>query len=132
MLSLAGCLVLLRISLDLWRVRTIDDGGEAFFTSRRMFMIGVLNGMAWMFWITVCTPQAMALDHEVRGGRWLFIVLFETGWVLSTLSLCRLFGLFRPFFRDERKVHLLYRAIALVFVLFALDQAWESASTLLS
>jgi threonine/homoserine/homoserine lactone efflux protein len=131
-LSLGGAAVLLWISINLWRIRAVDTSGDGtLFTDAQVFTFAVLNGMAWMFWITVCVPQAVALDSILPGGRWLFIAFFELGWLVATLSLCRLFGFFRAFFRDERKVHLLYRAIAVAFVLFALDRAWESGNALI-
>lgn len=130
-LSVFGSLVLLSVAWDLCKVEEIHEE-EPLFSSRRIFTIALFNGMAWIFWITVCTPQAMQLDRELAGGRWLFILLFETGWVLATLSLCYLFGLFRVFFQSNKKLHLLYRAVALLFVVFAVRLAWTSAQALMA
>jgi threonine/homoserine/homoserine lactone efflux protein len=129
-LSTFGALVLLGLARDLWKVEEIA-GEEPLFSNRRIFTIAVLNGMAWIFWITVCTPQAVALDGEIRFGRWLFIALFELGWTLSTLTLCWTFGLFRPYFQSQRRLHILYRAVAVLFVLFAIKLAVGSARALL-
>jgi len=117
-LSFFGALILLRLAWSLWRVQEIQNE-ESLFTNRRVFMLSILNGMAWIFWVTVCVPQAMALDARIPAGRWLFILLFELGWVTSTLFLCYLFGLFRPYFQNRKKLHLLYRTVALLFLLFA-------------
>ena len=121
-LSIFGALVLANLAWELWKVAEIPED-EPLFSNRRIFTIAVLNGMAWMFWITVCTPQAMALDQMISGGRWLFILLFEAGWVLATLALCGLFSLFRPFFQSNRKLHLLYRSVAFLFLGFGLKLA---------
>jgi threonine/homoserine/homoserine lactone efflux protein len=121
-LSGLGALVLLHLSWGLWKVKALE-GTATLFTNRRVFTLSILNGMAWIFWITVCVPQAVGLEAIVPGGRWLFILLFELGWVASTLSLCGLFGLFRPYFQNPRKLHLLYRIVSLLFVLFALKLA---------
>jgi threonine/homoserine/homoserine lactone efflux protein len=104
---------------------------EPLFSNQRIFVLSLMNGMAWIFWITVCTPQAMQLGLLVPGGRWLFIFLFELGWLISTLSLCYFFGFFRPYFQSNKSLHLLYRTIALVFLLFALKLAIGSAQALL-
>jgi threonine/homoserine/homoserine lactone efflux protein len=129
-LSVFGSLVLLNLAWDLWKLEEISEH-EPLFSSRRIFFIAVLNGMAWIFWITVCTPQAMALGTEIKGGAWIFILLFELGWILSTLTLCYLFALFRPYFQSNKKLHLLYRTVAILFVLFAMKLAIGSARSLL-
>ncbi len=130
-LSMFGALILLNLAWDLWKVEEIAEE-EPLFSNRRVFFLSLLNGMAWIFWITVCTPQAVSFGQEVRGGQWLFILLFELGWVASTLSLCYLFGFFRPYFQSNKKLHLLYRTIALLFAAFALKLAIGSASALLA
>lgn len=129
-LSIFGSLILLNLSWDLWKVEEIAES-EPLFTNKRVFFIALLNGMAWIFWITVCAPQAFALNLDIPLGKWLFIILFEAGWLSSTMLLCYLFGLFRPYFQNNKKLHLLYRTIALLFVFFAVKLAIGSARALL-
>ena len=129
-LSAFGTLVLLNLAWGLWKLRKIQSE-ESLFTNRRVFTLSILNGMAWIFWITVCVPRAMALGELVTGGRWLFILLFELGWIASTLGLCTLFGFFRPYFQDQEKLRLLYRVISLLFVLLAIKLAIGSGKALL-
>ncbi|MGE3262536.1 MAG: LysE family translocator [Bacteriovoracia bacterium] len=129
-LSMFGALILLSLAWDLWRVEEIAEE-EPLFSRRRVFFLALVNGMAWIFWITVCTPQAIALGTEFRGGEWVFIVIFEIGWLASTLLLSYLFGFFRPFFQSNNRLHLLYRGIALLFLFFALKLATGSARSLL-
>lgn len=126
-LSLLGALVLLRLAFDLWKVESIREDATLF-TNRRVFTIAILNGMAWIFWITVCVPQAAALGELVRGGQWLFILLFELGWILATLSLCLVFAYLRRWLRNKEQLHLFYRGVALLFVVFALRLAWGAVS----
>jgi threonine/homoserine/homoserine lactone efflux protein len=129
-LSLFGALLLLNLSWDLWKVEEIPEE-EPLFSNQRIFFLALLNGMAWVFWITVCAPQAVSLGERLPGGAWLFIVFFEIGWLISTFLLCYLFGFFRPYFQSNRKLHLLYRLIAVIFVGFALKLAIGSARALL-
>ena len=129
-LSLFGTILLLFLAWNLGRVKESEES-STLFTNRRVFVLSILNGMAWLFWLTVCVPRAMAFDGEVRGGRWLFILLFELGWISSTLTLCCVFGLFRPYFRDHRRLHRAYQVVAVLFVLFALKLAMASAQVLL-
>lgn len=130
-LSMFGALILLSLSWDLWRVDEISEE-EPLFSRRRVFFLSLINGMAWIFWITVCTPQAIALGTELRGGQWVFIVLFELGWGASTLALCYLFEYFRPYFQSNKRLHHLYRLVALLFLLFAGKLAIASAHSLLN
>lgn len=130
-LSVFGAIILLNLAWELWKVEEIPEE-EPLFSNRRVFFISLLNGMAWIFWITVCTPQAIALGRELRAGEWLFILLFELGWVIATLSLCYLFGLFRPYFQSNKKIHFLYRSVACLFLFFAVKLAIGSAQSLLN
>lgn len=130
-LSVFGALILVNLAWDLWKVEEIPEE-EPLFSNRRIFFIALLNGMAWIFWVTVCTPQAIALGRALPGGEWLFIVLFEFGWVMATLLLCYLFGLFRPYFQNNRKIHFLYRTVAFLFLFFSLKLAIGSAESLLN
>lgn len=129
-LSMFGALVLLSLFWDLWKVEEIPEE-EPLFSNRRIFFIALLNGMAWIFWITVCTPQAVSLGQLIPAGQWLFILLFEAGWVMSTLLLSFLFGMFRSYFHNNKHLHLLYRTVAILFLFFALKLAITSAKTLL-
>lgn len=129
-LSIFGSLILFSLSWDLWKTQEISEH-EPLFSNRRVFMVSLLNGMAWIFWITVCTPQAMALDQLVPGGKWLFIVLFEIGWFCSTLSLSYLFNSFRPYFQSNKNLHLLYRTVAILFIFFAIKLAIVSIKALI-
>lgn len=129
-LSMFGALILLSLAWDLWKIEEIAEH-EPLFSNQRVFMLSLMNGMAWIFWITVCTPQAVSLGNLFSGGEWAFIVLFEIGWLSSTLSLCYLFGYFRPYFQSNKNLHLLYRSVAVLFVLFAAKLAFVSAGALL-
>lgn len=122
-LSAAGSLLLLRLAWDLWKVESIRED-RTLFTNRRVFTVAILNGMAWIFWLTVCVPQAVELGKLVPGGQWLFIALFELGWVASTLSLCLAFAGMRKWIQKKEQLHLLYRGVALLFVVFAVRLGW--------
>jgi threonine/homoserine/homoserine lactone efflux protein len=129
-LGIFGSLLLFSISLDLWRLREIQEH-EPLFSRRRVFFITLFNGMAWVFWITVCTPQAIQLKELVIGGAWLFIFFFELGWVAASISLYFLFTAFRPYFQSNRMIHLLYRSLSFVFIFFGAKLAYTSVLSLM-
>jgi len=129
-LSIFGALLLFSIAADLWKTSEIHEE-EPLFSNKRIFFIALFNGMAWIFWITVCTPQAMALSTLVPFGRWLFILLFEAGWICSTLALGFLFAYFRPYFQSNQKLNLLFRAVAIFFIFFSLKLIYGSVKQFL-
>lgn len=129
-LGIFGALLLFSLAWDLWKIEEIREE-EPLFSNRRVFFIAILNGMAWIFWITVCTPQAVELGRIVPYGRWLFIVLFELGWLASTLLLAQLFFLFRPYFQSNKTLHFFYRTVAIFFLFFGLKLAYGSAQRLM-
>lgn len=103
---------------------------DPLFSRRRIFFISLFNGMAWIFWITVCTPQAINLDEAIPYGRWIFILLFEIGWLSSTILLAKCTDEFRAYFQANKKLHLLYRSVALFFLFFGVKLVIESAKRL--
>jgi threonine/homoserine/homoserine lactone efflux protein len=130
-LSLFGALVLLSLCVDLWRTEEIHER-EPLFSNQRMILIALGNAMAWIFYITVCAPFAIRLEQKITGGKWIFAVLFQIGWFGSTMLLCYCFELFRAFFQSNRKMHLLFRTVALVFLIFAVKLAIVSSRALLA
>jgi threonine/homoserine/homoserine lactone efflux protein len=129
-LGIFGAMILLHVAVDLWRVREIEES-EPLRSGLRAFTLVLLNGTAWVFWFTVCAPQALSFGSGIRGGQWLYVLFFELGWALSAFVLCDLFALFRPFFQTRNPLHLVYRTVAFFFVLFAGRLALMSGSALL-
>ncbi len=130
-LSFFGAILLFSLAWDLWKTIQINEE-DPLFSRRRIFFISLFNGMAWIFWITVCTPQAMALDVALPFGRWIFIVLFEIGWLSSTLLLANFTERFRAYFQANKKLHLLYRTVAIFFLFFGTKLVIESAKRLVN
>ncbi len=129
-LGIFGAILLLSVSVDLWKISEIHEE-EPLFSNKRIFFIALLNGMAWVFWVTVCTPQAVQMGALLHFGQWLFILFFEIGWVCSTFCLAFLFAYFRPYFQSNQKIHLLFRSVAIVFIFFSLKLAYGSVKQLL-
>ena len=129
-LSIFGALLLFSIAYDLWRVQEIQEK-ELLFSNQRIFFLTTFNGMAWAFWVTVCSPQAIQMNSEISFGKWVFIILFELGWFISTIALVALFSRFRIFFQSNKKISLLFRTISIFFIFFGLRLGWNSLKNLL-
>ncbi|TAN58554.1 hypothetical protein EPN15_00665 [Patescibacteria group bacterium] len=130
-ISFAGAAVLIWIALQVWKIREID-GNEEIFSFKRIFFLTVFNGPFWIFWITICLPQAFLLKEKISGGQFLFLVLFELGWFLATLFLTLLFSRFRQVLLRKNLTPFVFKFFAVLLFLFAVKIIFQSASFLLS
>lgn len=130
MLSLIGSGMLIWIAVQLWRVRRLDSGGGVHFGFGKLAAMIVLNGILWTYWVTVCIPQAITLGTLVRYGEYLFVMLVQAGWLLSTLMAAWVFSRFRGLLSNPRAVPAVFKSCALVFVYFALNMAYTSVTAI--
>lgn len=119
-LSLVGAMVLLRIALKVWRMRSVGQGTQPSFDLRTLALMIVSNGMLWTYWLTACVPDAMALGEQIPYGQYLFLFVFELGWCASTFLMALIFSSFKRALSHPRVMPLLFKFFALVFVDFAL------------
>src|SRR3989339_541166 len=98
----------------------------AVFTLAKIFMLTILNGGFWIFWLTVCVPRAFSLDELIFGGRFIFLLVFELGWLLMTAGLGYIFSRFRPILLKQNLVATVFKIFATLLVLFALRSVYDS------
>lgn len=120
-MSCLGALVLFWIALGLWK----NLGELAQISDSQIFLVTFLNGMAWVFWFTVCAPQALALGREIPWGEAWFILGFDLGWLLATLGICWLFVKAQVLFSTALKRRRLYQFLALLFCGFAFRLGYQ-------
>jgi threonine/homoserine/homoserine lactone efflux protein len=123
--SFIGAGVLVWMACQVWKIKEIG-GNEEIFTFRKVFLLMLGNGLLWIFWITICVPQAFLLNKAIAGGNVLFLVLFEAGWILSTVSMVFIFSRFREFLIREKIVPIVFRFFSLLLVFFAIKMLVES------
>jgi len=124
--SFIGAAVLVWMAVQVWKVKEIG-GNEEIFTFRKVFLLMLGNGLLWIFWITICVPQAFLLNKAIAGGNVLFLVLFEAGWILSTVSMVFIFSRFRDLLIRKKIVPIVFRFFSLLLVFFAARMLVESA-----
>ena len=90
------------------------------------------NGVLWTFWITVCVPKAISLNEKVAFGNYLFLLLVEIGWLVSTVTVAVVFSRFRGILSNPRVVPIVFKIFALTFVYFAIDMVYGSIKFFLS
>jgi threonine/homoserine/homoserine lactone efflux protein len=125
-LSLAGAALLLWIAVSIFRVRQLDTGRKVHFTTPKIILMILSNGVLWTYWIAVCIPKAILLGQTLNLGAYIFMGLVQLGWLISTLILALLFARFRKVLSGPRVFPVLFKIFAGAFVYFAADMVVES------
>jgi threonine/homoserine/homoserine lactone efflux protein len=119
-ISLLGSSVLVWLASQVWRISSVPDEAMEVFPFRKIMLLTVLNGGFWIFWITIAVPRAFSLDAVVPFGNFLFLLVFELGWLAAMVGLAFVFSRFRELLRRKNLVSVTYRILATLLALFAL------------
>ena len=125
-LSLVGAAILIWISTSIWKVHKIDTEEKVHFSLGKISAMILANGVLWTFWITVCVPKAILLSEKVAFGNYLFLLLVEIGWLVSTVLVAYIFSKFRKILSNPKVVPIMFKIFALTFVYFAVDMVYRS------
>lgn len=127
-LSLLGAGILIWISTQLWKIKSLDTGEKVHFGVGKIAAMILANGVLWTYWITVCIPQAISLGERIQFGQYLFLLLVEIGWLISTVAVAFVFSRFRTLLSNPRIVPYMFKFFAVVFVYFAGSMIFSSIS----
>lgn len=122
-LSLIGAVVLMWIAVSIWRIKTLETDKLLHLSFKKIAIITLTNGLLWTFWFTVCVPRAAQLKQQLPFGQFIFVILFELGWLASTSVLAVAFERARPMLSNPRIVPAVFKLFALTFVYFAVSMA---------
>jgi threonine/homoserine/homoserine lactone efflux protein len=125
-ISFVGAGILIWIATLIWKVRRIDSEEKVHFSLGKISAMILANGVLWTFWITVCVPRAILLSEKVYLGQFIFLILVEIGWLVSTVGVAVIFSRFRKILSDPKVVPVIFKIFALTFTYFALQMAYES------
>lgn len=125
-LSIIGAAILIWISTSIWKVHKIDTEEKVHFSLGKISAMIMANGVLWTFWITVCVPKAILLSEKVAFGNYLFLLLVEIGWLISTVMVAIVFSRFRKILSNPKVVPIIFKIFALTFVYFAVDMVYRS------
>ncbi len=131
-LSYAGAIVLFSIAYSLWKVKTLDTGEKVHFSTGKIILMILTNGVLWTYWITICIPKAIFVSEYIRGGDFLFMGLVQTGWLISTVIVSWLFSRFRSILSRPRIIPWTFRIFALIFIYFGIVMIYKSTTYFLS
>jgi threonine/homoserine/homoserine lactone efflux protein len=125
LVSLVGSLVLVWFAVQTWKIKGVEESGEIF-TFKDIFLMLVSGGPFWIFWITVCVPQASLLNQDIWGGYVLFMLIFEAGWLAATSLWVFIFSRFRALFKKKNLISVVLKVLAVALVIFAIKLIVES------
>jgi threonine/homoserine/homoserine lactone efflux protein len=125
-LSLAGAVILVWISISIWKVKSLDTGEKVHFSFWKIILMILSNGVLWTYWITICIPKAILLGQQIPVGEYLFMALVQLGWLISTLLVAYLFSSFRKILSRPKVIPVLFKIFSLAFAYFAADMIYKS------
>lgn len=125
-ISLIGAVILIWIATSIWKVKRIDSDEKVHFSLAKISAMIMANGVLWTFWITVCVPRAISLSEKIHFGQFIFLILVEIGWLISTVLVAIIFSRFRKILSNPRVVPIIFKIFALTFLYFAVDMAYKS------
>ncbi len=119
LISLIGAVVLIWLALQIWKIKELGGEGEIF-SFKKIFLLTVFNGPFWIFWLTVCVPQAFLLREKIPAGHFLFLIIFELGWLFATILLTFAFSRLRTLLVKSHFISIVFKCLALILLLFAI------------
>ncbi len=125
-ISFVGAGILVWIATSIWKVKRIDSEEKVHFSLGKISAMIMANGVLWTFWITVCVPRAISLSDKIYLGQFLFLILVEIGWLISTVAVAVIFSRFRAILSNPKVVPIIFKIFALTFLYFAFDMAYKS------
>ena len=120
-ISILGAMFLFWLSIGLWKINKVDGENKEIFTLPKILLLTILSGAFWIFWITVCMPKAFLLNEAIYGGKSIFLIVFELGWLLMTTFLSFVFSRFRPILLKKNLVSIVFKFFAVLLSLFAIE-----------
>jgi threonine/homoserine/homoserine lactone efflux protein len=125
-LSFIGAGILIWISTQLWKIKSLDLEDRVHFGVGKIAAMILANGVLWTFWITVCIPKAIVLGKQIHYGQFLFLLLVEVGWLISTAGIAFIFSWFRGILSNPKVIPFMFKFFSLVFGYFALSMLYTS------
>ncbi len=130
-LSIVGAGILIWISIQLWKIKSLETGERIKFSPGKIAAMILANGVLWTFWITICIPKAIELSKQFSYGQFIFLCLFELGWFVSTIIIASIFSWFRNLLSNPKFIPIVFKVFSGIFFYFALSMLYKSVNLLL-
>lgn len=131
-ISIIGSIILLWFSYSLWKIKGLNLESKIEFNLWKMFILVLSNGMLWIYWTTICVPMAIELESKIKFGSYFFVLLVETGWLISTCFIVFVFSKFKHILEKPKINKIIYKVFSLAFLYFAIKLAYDSISYIIN
>jgi threonine/homoserine/homoserine lactone efflux protein len=124
-----GSIVLLYFAWQVFKLRSIKvENGSVFFTPSKIFLLSVTNSPLYIFWTTICFPLIWRLGETwpLTIAALSFFVVFEIGWAIATVATVLIFAFSRKTLTNEKIMHKVFVAIALILGGFGVHMLLQS------
>ncbi|MFA6215739.1 MAG: LysE family transporter [Patescibacteria group bacterium] len=128
--ALFGGFFLIYLAWQVSKINSITDNGARVFTFKKIFILTLLNGSFWLFWVTICVPLAFEANKILFFGQWLFLLIFEFGWLVATMIIVYIFSRFKKVLTNQKIVRIVYNFMALILFYFAVRMILNSGINL--
>lgn len=125
-ISIIGAGILIWIATSIWKIKKIDSGEKLYFGFWKISAMIIANGVLWTFWVTICVPKAIFLGEELLFGDYLFLILVEIGWFITTTLVAFLFSRFRSILSRPKVIPIIFKIFSLTFIYFAFEMIFQS------
>jgi threonine/homoserine/homoserine lactone efflux protein len=119
-ISICGAIVLFWLASSVWNINKINSESKKVLSFYQIVILTALNSGYWVFWITIGVPKALLLNNILVGGKFIFLVIFEFGWLVATTVLAFIFYKFRPLLEKKNLVGVTFKILALVLVILGI------------
>jgi len=130
LVSFVGAIVIFKMAVAVWKIKSVAATDSLVLTVKDIYFLTFSNGLLWTFWITVCVPFAISLETDIPYGRFVYVLLFEIGWLVSTGGFAILFSLFKSHIIKSTALPFVFKAFALLLFYFAVDMLASAAKAL--
>jgi len=119
-ISVCGALVLFWIASNVWRVKEINTESKEILSFSKIILLTAFNSGYWIFWIAVGIPKAINFDRLITGGKFIYLTIFEFGWLIATVLLAYIFYKFRPVLQRKNLIGTTFKILAIILVLLGI------------
>ena len=114
-ISLVWVLVLLYIAYQVYKVRKIEYSEDTKQVKAwHIFTLMMLNGPMWVFWLSVCLPEAFKLWNILPYWEFIFLIIFEISMMIWLGLILFSFYWFRKAFTNEKIVGKIFLILSLL------------------
>lgn len=119
-ISVCGAIVLFWLASKVWGIKKINSESKQILSFYQIVALTALNSGYWIFWITVGVPKALLLDNILMDGKIIFLIIFQTAWLVMTTLLAFIFYRSRPILEKRNLVGTTFKILAIILVLLGI------------